>query len=654
MFIEQIQVKHYRSIVNETLPCDSLTALVGRNGSGKSSFLSALALFYEPSATVAAEDFYNEDITQNIEIAITFGNLAPEARMLFDPYIDQETLTVVRVFSLADGKKSGTYYGMRLHNPDFEAVRSAGSARDALSSYAVLKNRDEFSSLPTARSAEAVKQAMDAWETNNPDKCERMRDQGQFFGFRQVAQGYLGRFTQFISIPAVRDAQSDATEGRGSSVTQIMDLVVRSVLANRQSVVQFRHNTREQYSNIMDPTNLTELNDLETRLSETLQSFVPDASVVLNWSQLPEIDIPMPQAQVKLLEDDYEAKVERTGHGLQRAYILTMLQHLVAARKEDSSTVSDDSVEEEGEGEQTLVSQLPNLVLAIEEPELYQHPSRQRHLATVLLKLATGGIAGVAESTQVLYATHSPLFVGLDRFDQIRVLQKTSLEEGKPKVTRLKRADMDAVAAELGYATNSESREYDAESLAPRLQAIMTPWMGEGFFADVVVLVEGEDDRAAILGVAASKGYDFDSMGITVIPCSGKLNLDRPLVIFRQLGIPAYVVWDGDSDSSQPTPESNRHLLHLLGQPEEDWPNFVGISSACFKERLEKTLEDEIGQETFNQLLVDEQQRLSIAKKAHALKNPVVIQRIIEAASSQGKPCPTLEGIVDNIISLKG
>ena len=30
----------------------------------------------------------------------------------------------------------------------------------------------------------------------------------------------------------------------------------------------------------------------------------------------------------------------------------------------------------------------------------------------------------------------------------------------------------------------------------------MTPWMGEGFFADVVVLVEGEDDRAAILGYA--------------------------------------------------------------------------------------------------------------------------------------------------------
>ena len=655
MFIEQIHVKHFRSIVNETLPCDSLTALVGRNGSGKSSFMSALELFYEPSAAVTAQDYYNEDTTQDIEIAVTFGNLAPEAKTLFASYIDQDRLTVVRVFSLTDAKRSGVYHGMRLQNPDFEAVRSAGGARDIRAAYSQLRNAEKYSSLPLAGAVDVAQQAMNDWEASNPDQCERMRDRGQFFGFQQVGQGYLGRFTRFISIPAVRNAQADATEGRGSSVTLIMDLVVRSALANRQSVVEFRHNTREQYSNVMDPTNLTELNDLEARLSETLQSYVPDASVVLNWSQLPEIDIPMPQAQVKLLEDDYEARVERTGHGLQRAYILTMLQHLVAARKEDSGAVSDDSLQEEGEGEKVLLSQLPNLVLAIEEPELYQHPSRQRHLATVLLKLATGGIAGVAESTQVIYATHSPLFVGLDRFDQIRVLQKTSLEVGKPKVTRLKRADMDAVAAELASATGSSSAaDYDAESLAPRLHAIMTPWMGEGFFADVVVLVEGEDDRAAILGVAASKGYDFDSMGITVIPCFGKLNLDRPLVIFRQLGIPAYVVWDGDSDARQPKPESNRKLLRLLGQQEEDWPNFVGASSACFKESLEKTLEDEIGQETFNQLLVDEQQRLSIAKKAHALKNPVVIQRIIEAASSRGKPCPTLEGIVDNIIALKG
>ena len=41
MLIQNVQVKNFRSILNESLPCDSLTALVGRNGSGKSSFLNA-------------------------------------------------------------------------------------------------------------------------------------------------------------------------------------------------------------------------------------------------------------------------------------------------------------------------------------------------------------------------------------------------------------------------------------------------------------------------------------------------------------------------------------------------------------------------------------------------------------------------------------
>ena len=52
MQIKNINVKNFRSILDESLPCDSLTALVGRNGSGKSSFLSALEIFYDPSASI--------------------------------------------------------------------------------------------------------------------------------------------------------------------------------------------------------------------------------------------------------------------------------------------------------------------------------------------------------------------------------------------------------------------------------------------------------------------------------------------------------------------------------------------------------------------------------------------------------------------------
>ncbi len=652
MIIQKLRVKNFRSILDETLPCDSLTALVGRNGSGKSSFLSALELFYNASARVTPEDFYSEDMTQDIEIAITFVDLSQEATGFFSAYVNNDSLTVVRIFSNPEQGKSGTYHGMRLQNPDFVSVRDAGGAMDVRRAYNEIRKTTEYSSLPSATSADAVRRELTEWENRNPDECSLQRDDGQFFGFTGVGQGYLGRYTRFIFIPAVRDAQEDATEGRGASVTEIMDLVVRNVLAERPEVANFKQHTQDQYKEVMDPKKLTELDTLADDLSSTLQFYVPETKVLLDWSELVDIPIPMPQARVKLMEDEYESMVERTGHGLQRAFIITMLQHLDAIRR--SEPASNDRTREETKiGTRTVDPQLPNLVLAIEEPELYQHPSRQRHLASVLWDFASGTIPGVAESTQVIYATHSPLFIGLDRFDQIRVLRKVSHGDGKPRRTHLTIADMEAVADDLWDASCRQGEKFTSQTLRPRLQALMTPWMNEGFFADIVVLVEGEDDRTAIIGVAKSMHQDFDRLGVAVIPCNGKNNLDRPLVIFRQLGIPVYVVWDGDYNNGGAKLEDNRYLLRLLGKEEQDWPDFVEDFGACFKVNLEKTLSDEIGSDLFERLLSKSKSDFGIPQKAQALKSPVVIQRIVEGAAQCGKTSTSLKGIVDNIIALK-
>jgi hypothetical protein len=430
-----------------------------------------------------------------------------------------------------------------------------------------------------------------------------------------------------------------------------MDLVVRRTLADRKDDRTLKDETQKKYREIMDPSKLTELSDLQKQLSETLRYYAPEANVSMEWAKLADIDFPLPKAEVKLHEDGYKCSVQRTGHGLQRAFILTMLQHLVAAKGVEAAT--EEGFASEAEIPEPEEPQLPDLVLAIEEPELYQHPSRQRHMASVLLKLSQGTIPGVAKRTQVLYSTHSPLFVGLDRFEQIRLLRKVDDVAGKPRVTKAVKAELDAVAKEIWVAGGSQGDEYTGDTLRPRLQAVMTPWVNEGFFADVAVLVEGEDDRAAILGVAASMGHDLDSDGISVIPCSGKNNLDRPLVIFRCLGIPVYAIWDGDQGEADAKPEENRKLLRLLGQLEEDWPCGVKDQYACFKVTLETTLGEEIGKDLFDRLLSDAQGQLGISKKEDALKNPVVLHRIIEKASADGKSSATLEGIVEKIIALK-
>jgi hypothetical protein len=651
MIIKEARVKNFRSILDESLPCDCLTALVGRNGTGKSSFLRALEMFYDPSAKVTAEDFYAEDTSQDIEIAVTFSDLTAQEQDFFSAYIDKVTLTVVRVFSLVPGRKSGTYHGMRLQNPDFSDVRSAGGKRDITAKYNELKGTDKYSSLPTVRSSEQALAALGQWESEHLDGCSRLRDDGQFFGFTEVGQGYLGRHTRFIRVPAVRDASDDATEKRGSCITEIMDLVVRSVLAARKDVTIFKEETQAKYKDILDPSKLTELTTLQSQLTSTLKHYAPDASVSLRWAELADIKIPMPEAEVKLLEDGYESAIQRTGHGLQRAFILTMLQHLIAAREIERATEEGFGFEEDIPAREEL--HLPNLILAIEEPELYQHPSRQRHMASVLLQLAQGSIPGVAKKTQVIYSTHAPLFIGLDRFDQIRLLRKENGEAKKPKVTKVAKAELGAVAEEIWRACGQQGVKYTAETLRHRLQALMTPWVNEGFFAHIAVLVEGEDDRAAILGAARSMGHDFDSGGITVVPCMGKNNLDRPLVIFRQLGIPVYVVWDSDHGQDDAKPEVNRYLMRLIGETEDDWPNAVEHRYACFKTKLESVLSEEIGHDLFAQKLSEVQEQLGISKKKDALKNPAVFQQIVERAAAEGKVSATLKGIVEKIVGLK-
>ena len=370
--------------------------------------------------------------------------------------------------------RPGTYHGSRLQHGPFASIRNARTLRDRIAEYRKLRELPEYKTLPVVQSAANADAAIAEWESGHPEELIRLRDEGQFFGFAGVAQGYLGRHTRFIRIPAVRDASEDAAEGRGSCITEIMDLVVRSVLEVRDDVTEFKKTTQDAYKVILDPANLTELGTLAKQLTRTLTQYVPDAEVRLDWSALPELTVPMPQAAVRLREDSYESAVERTGHGLQRALILTMLQHLLAAREREGAGEGGDG--SDGMSAADWGGRLPNLVLAIEEPELYQHPSRQRHMATVLLKLAEGEVPGVAERTQVIYTTHAPLFVGLDRFDQVRVLRKTSGQPGCPKVTEVSESNLEKVAEELWRLGGQQGDEFTADSLRARMLGMTTPF----------------------------------------------------------------------------------------------------------------------------------------------------------------------------------
>ncbi|MCX7017355.1 MAG: hypothetical protein NTW86_33125, partial [Candidatus Sumerlaeota bacterium] len=80
---------------------------------------------------------------------------------------------------------------------------------------------------------------------------------------------------------------------------------------------------------------------------------------------------------------------------------------------------------------------------------------------------------------------------------------------------------------------------------------------------------------------------------------------------------------------------------------------FVSRDCACFKIRLEDTLASEMGKDYFEEQLAIQRSSLGIPKRKHALKNPVVIQKIISRALQDGKDSATLSQIVEKIVALR-
>lgn len=598
--------------------------------------LTALDQFYAGGQALAMNDFHHNDATQPIVISITYTKLPTEALELFDSYVANGELTVDLVVAVEDGKIGARYFGSKQLVAEFTDIRAASNAADRRTEYNRLREKTLFAELPVWSNQTQALQALDDWQQANPGALTRGRDDGQFFGFKAVARGYLGRFTRLLLIPAVRDAGQVGNDGKGSPLSQLMDLVVRSTLAQRSDIAAFKAEIQIRYSELLAPAAIPELSALQKKLSATLASFAPNTSIALKWQPLGALDVPMPTADVALLEDSYEARVDRVGHGLQRAFILTVLQEIalqpVAA---DSGIVHD-----------------PTLVIAFEEPELYQHPSRQRHIAAVLRRLVSQSEVGLARETQVIYTTHSPLLVGIDRFEDVRVLRRVaSGADPARSATQITHADSEAVARRMEKAFAQPIESFSTDGERARMRALMTPMVNEGFFADFVVLVEGESDRAALCAEASRIGFSLDGTGCAIIPCIGKSGILRPYAVFRSLGIPIFVVWDGDKGGrDNPNPCDNHRIQRSLDAPEVDWPPFtVTQSFACYETNLEDALKADLGEDVFSKHVDAALSQFGLTKRKDGMKNPLVMQAVLESATRDGRTAASLNSIVEAI-----
>ena len=488
----------------------------------------------------------------------------------------------------------------------------------------------------------------------HPDQCAPTLDDGQFFGFTNVAKGVLSKASTLVFIPAVRDAALDASDAKGAVVAQLMELLVRSAVQRREDIREWQAQAAEKYKELVDPENLTELGELSGKLSETLQVFYRDAAVDLQWKPAGDFSVPLPTADVLIDDDGFEGPVDRKGHGLQRALILTLLQHLAVAvatntDDDDEGVAQDGEAEAEGGvGKVEPEIQMPGLILAIEEPEVYQHPTKQRHFATVLSNLSSGALPGVATDMQVIFASHSPLFVSTDRFDEVRLARRALTEGQEFKECKCTTATLDQIARRLEQLRVKPEGTYTAEGVRARLH-IISPEVAEGFFANLAVLVEGPGDKAAIMAAANLLDFDLEGHGVAVLPVNGKNNIDRPAVIFEALGIPTYIVWD--CDNADEGVETNRALARFGGVAEADLfdaQTRVEPEFTCFQSKLEDVLADEIP--SLQECIDEVREAFGIAKKEEVLKSAFAMKEVLSRSIQKGHQSSTLGALANAIM----
>ncbi|WGM88525.1 MAG: AAA family ATPase [Candidatus Bathyarchaeum tardum] len=643
MKIKSIRVKNFRCLKDVQMSCDDLTVLVGGNGVGKSCMLKALNFFYNTNIKVEEPDFYDGSISEPISVVVEYWDLTAYETKLFKPYLEGDVLSVEKVIQFNYSRPIQRYFGTRFKNSDFEDFRMA-TGTDMRKEYNKLLTKKAYQNFPKYQNKNLAEDTLQEWEMSNKKKCKRERDNGQFFGFQNVGMHRLEKFTKFIMIPAVQEAGEEGVENTGSIFEQIMDVVVKSTLAQNQKLVKLEEVTQRRYARIIDSSKNKELKGLEKDLTSNLSIFVPDSEVNIKWIEGRGVTLHVPRAYVTLREGGYHNTVDRCGHGLQRAYILSLFQQLAVIQASMSL--------ESSEQEEKVEFGLPSLIIGIEEPELYQHPDRIRFFANTLLQLSEKGIDGTVDSIQILHSTHSPLLVDFRRVEQIRIFRKIIANGSRPKVTAVTTTDLSVIARFIEEAKGDKKNTIKPEALRQRLVQLMNPWMNEGFFANLIVLVEGIKDRALILGEALYRNVDLESKGVSVIPCVGKHNLPSAIAIFNCLGIPTYTIWDSDKDKKKDknAKKANKEILRCLGCEAEDYPCRITNNFSCVGTNLEDTFRYEIGKSKFSTDIAHYCSQNNLGKPRYVMENPYAVADVIKYFREKGYVSKTLVDIVDKIL----
>lgn len=634
MKIKSITIKNFRGFADETVSFEDHTCLVGPNGAGKSTILSALNVFFQEASNatevtwLTKEDFHGGNIEQPVEITVTFNKLTDSAKAALEHYVRHGELVVTSraSFDTSTQKAIVQQFGKRLIFPQFKPYFEDDKNKVLIDPLRerfreVTAGLSDFSISGNKPTKAAMTAALRAYEEARPDICSPEESSDLFYG-TQKARGKLDPFVQWVYLPAVKDASEEVEEAGNTALGKLLQRTVRQKVNFDEALDALRAKTRLEYDALLENEQAT-LSELSTSLAGRLAIFAhPDASVAVEWLQGSEksVSIGDPRATIRAQEGAFKGSMTRFGHGLQRSFLLAILQELASV--ELGSDVD-----------------RPTLILGCEEPELYQHPPQARHLSSVLRSLADAG-------NQIMLTTHSAYFVSGEIFNEIRLVRKDR-HTGKSFVSS---TDFDRLRNRLATATGKVPDK--APVAKAKLMAALRPEPSELFFCQRLVLVEGISDRAYLSG-ALHLSDEWEAMrraGLHIIPTDNKSSILQLLCIAQELSIPCFVVFDADGHAKeQHKPKhkiDNEALFRALTIQSDPFPaeTLWGDNYAVWPHNIEAEIRECFEDTDFIRL--EELARAAIDPGASLKKSPALVGEFLSLAWSEDKAPQSLIELV--------
>ena len=572
MKIQLVRIKNFRTLKDVTIPFDSVTTFIGPNGAGKSTVLRALDWFFNGKpGSLTEKDCSFGAIDEEIEVQVTFADLTERDRNELGKYAP----TGVKVFTAwkrrdPDGTESLSA-NCKSYGP-FNAIRSKVSAADKRTAYTALRTANASLDLPAWSSADAANQSMMAWEAGHTDQLEEAPESllTNFFGFN--SGGKMSGLFDFVLVTADLRASEESTDGKSSIIGRVLERSVNRAAADEE-IAKIVEESRTKQQQVYELKFKAQLDAMTSQLNGIVTSYSAGRTVTVSPVEV-ELKAPRTTFDVAVLDGSAETAVERQGHGFQRTLLISALQLLAK-----SGAASAEGV----------------ICLAIEEPELFQHPIQAQTFAKVLRSIADDASMRV----QVTYATHSPYFIEATHFHQVRRLTRSSDET--PVVT-VRFATVADVKTKLNGALKPEAVDSKFDGISVNQLAI-------ALFANRAFVVEGTTESSVFYGIGDKTSLgSLEAAGVSIVPVGSKSLIPLAHAILTAIGIPVYALFDADrgfearAKANGKAPDkideerinhltANRKLLKYFGETEVDFPSeTVSTEVAIFEDNLEAFL----------------------------------------------------------------